>query len=202
MNKPIIMLGAGGHASVLIDLLLLQNRTLLGVVAPEKSVVKNRPDISYLGNDHIITQYSPDDIELVNGVGAVSVEKNVIRRRIYLTFKEMGYHFATLVHPFTSIASTVSLAEGSQVMAGCVIQANSHIGENTIINTGACIDHDAQIDAHVHIAPGAVLSGQVRVGECSHVGVGAKMIQNIQIEKETMIRSGALVARSTIATEF
>jgi UDP-perosamine 4-acetyltransferase len=74
-----------------------------------------------------------------------------------------------------------------------VIQADASIGANSLINTGARVDHDCVIDEHVHIAPGAVLSGGVAVGTRSHIGVGATVIQRVCIGKCCLIAAGAVV---------
>src|SRR4029079_3643721 len=146
----IIILGAGGHATVLVELAKTLKKNILGVVAPTECQLKNYPDIPYLGNDTIISQrYATQDVKLVNGLGAVSVQKNSIRRDLFLHFKALGYGFETLIHPSAIIASTALLHEGAQVMARVVIQPNTTVGKNTIINTGACIDHDGVIHDHV-----------------------------------------------------
>ncbi|NOT86206.1 MAG: hypothetical protein HOP02_15830 [Methylococcaceae bacterium] len=59
------------------------------------------------------------------------------------------------------------------------IAANSN--SNSIINTGAIVEHDWRIGAHVHIARGVVLSGGVEVGDHVHIGTGAIVIQGIKI---------------------
>ena len=48
-------------------------------------------------------------------------------------------------------------------MAGTIIQTNTTIADNSIINTGALIDHDCQIGSHIHIAPGTKISGSVNI---------------------------------------
>ncbi|GAA3324509.1 hypothetical protein GCM10020331_052660 [Ectobacillus funiculus] len=50
-------------------------------------------------------------------------------------------------------------------MPGAVINAYSRIHDNAIINTGATIDHDNEIESHAHIAPGCNLAGNVKVEE-------------------------------------
>ena len=75
-------------------------------------------------------------------------------------------------------------------MAGAVIQPGTVIGDNSIINTHASVDHDCKIDAHVHIAPGAILCGGVCIGERSHVGTGVVIVQNCQIGPGTLVRAG------------
>jgi UDP-perosamine 4-acetyltransferase len=201
MNHPIIVIGAGGHASVLVETLLTLNKTILGVVAPEASMLKNYPHIAYLGQEEQIETYSPDKIRLVNGVGGVSPEKNQNRQNIFHKFKSKGYLFETLVHPFSFVASTAVLHEGAQVMAGVIIQPNAIIGSNAIINTRASIDHDCTIGHSVHVAPGVILSGNVIAGDRVHIGTGANVVQGIHIEQDAMVCAGVTITKNVLASQ-
>ncbi len=196
MKKPVIVLGAGGHASVLIELLLKLDYTILGVCAPQASIVRGYPQISYLGQDSILNQHSPNEVRLVNGIGAISAEKNRERQKLFEHYKQLGFEFETLIHPHAIVADTALIKEGAQVMAGSIIQANTIIESNCIVNTGACIDHDCHLGHSVHVAPRAVLSGNVKLGENVMVGVGAVIIQSVSIAQNMMIRAGSTVVKS------
>lgn len=189
---PVIVLGAGGHATVLIDALRLQGTQVLGVTAPSAdfSELLGHP---VLGDDAAIARYTPAECELVLGVGSVS--QSSVRRSIFERFKSQGYRFAAVVHPSTVIAGDVALGEGVQIMAGAVVQSGSRIGANTIVNTHASVDHDCRIGAHCHVAPGVVLSGDVSVGEQSHLGTGAVAIQGVRVGTHCLVGAGALLLR-------
>ncbi|MCJ8007607.1 acetyltransferase [Lederbergia wuyishanensis] len=188
-NRPVIIIGNGGHAGVLTEILIQQNRTIIGFTAPEKQ--GNRFGISYLGSDEIINTYDCEEIELILGIGSVNVTE--IRAIKFKEFKEKGFNFATVIHESSIISPSAILGEGVHVMAGSVIQSFVNISDNTIINTSSSIDHDSYIGKHSHIAPGAILSGGVKVGELSHIGAGSIIIQNIQIGSHVMVRAGVLV---------
>lgn len=195
-EKPIIILGAGGHASVVADVLRKLNKTILGFVAPEKPISAHK-EIDYIGTDlHFLSRFSPQEVLLVNGIGSISVEKNQNRQKVYFRFKEKGYEFITLVHPSACIAQNAVLKEGCQVMAGAIIQPNVIVEENAIINTKASIDHDCKVGNSVHIAPGVTLSGNVFVEENAFVGVGATVIQGITIGSHAMVFAGRTVVKN------
>jgi len=192
MSLPVIVLGAGGHAKVLIDALLKQSIQLLGITDPDPALTNATIlGIPLLGDDDAVLRCSPDTVLLVNGVG--SARTTVQRRQLFDRFKEKGYQFATVIHPSAVIATDVVMDEGAQVMAGVVIQTASKIGSNTIINTKASVDHDCTIADHVHIAPGVTLSGAVEVGSGTHIGAGATVIQGVKIGEESLIGAGSLV---------
>ncbi|MDA8094284.1 MAG: acetyltransferase [Betaproteobacteria bacterium] len=192
MDNPLIIIGAGGHAKVLIDTLLLLPVKILGATdAASGKHGGNVLGVPILGNDQEILRHSPDTVSLVNGIG--SVRAPILRGDIYARFKGMGYHFAGVVHPSAFISRTAELSAGVQVMAGAIVQTGCLVGSNTIINTGALVDHDCQIGEHVHIAPGTTLSGEVTIGEGSHIGTGATIIQGIRIGAGCLVAAGAVV---------
>lgn len=194
MNYPVIVLGAGGHAIVLINALQLLSVELLGVT--DADIGKRGQlllGVPVTGDDETVMKYPVEAIHLVNGVGSVRV--NSRRRQLFERFKNRGYQFVSVVHPSAIIAPDVVCAEGVQIMAGAVIQPGCRIGINAVINTGCVVDHDCHIGDHTHISPGATLSGGVRVGENAHVGTGATVIQGIQIGRDSLVAAGAVVIR-------
>lgn len=194
MTINIIILGAGGHARVLISALKLSKTDIMGItdLLPNK-VNDHINGISVLGKDDIILKYSPDSILLVNAIGSVSSPEK--RKDIYNKFKNYGYSFMTVVHPSATIVNEVKLGEGVQIMASSIIQTGCVIGDNSIVNTGAIVDHDCVIGAHVHVAPGAVLSGGVEVAAMVHIGTGATIIQGIKIGEGSIVGAGAVVIK-------
>lgn len=192
MNKPVIIIGNGGHASVLVEIIQDAQIEIIGYTAPEEgSEFYNLP---YLGDDDVVVEHHVNEIELVLGIGTITVSN--LRKKKYAAFKSKGYTFATIIHPSAIISPTVAIGEGTQIMAGAIIQTQSVLGENLIINTGAQIDHNSLIQHHSHIAPGVVLSGNVSVGENCHIGAGTTIIQNITIGNRVLIGAGSLVLKN------
>jgi sugar O-acyltransferase (sialic acid O-acetyltransferase NeuD family) len=193
VNLPVIIVGGGGHAKVLLDVLCCMSSTVLGYLAPTESE-DGCDGIEYLGNDEAVSNYSPESIRLVNGVG--SVDSQDYRTHVFCRFKEIGYGFATVIHPSAIIASDVRLNEGCQVMAGAVLQPGVCCDENVIINTRAGIDHDCHIGAHSHISVGATLSGGISVGCQTHIGAGSTIIQEVSVGERCIIAAGAVVTHN------
>lgn len=194
MNLPVIILGAGGHAKVLIDALLASSAVIAGIVDSDLTLTGNTVlGVPVLGGDDVVGAFLPAEIRLVNGLGSVGLP--VKRRQLFERFKDRGYTFATVLHPSAVVASDVLLGEGAQVMAGAVIQPGCRIGINSIVNTRASVDHDGMIGDHVHIAPGVTLSGGVKIGAGSHLGTGTVVIQGIAIGEMSLVGAGSLVLK-------
>lgn len=199
-NRPAIIIGGGGHARVLISTLKALRREIIGILHPDTSLIGQFiAGICVLGNDDKINDYAPDEVELINGLGSVSLPEK--RKYIYMKFKKYGYSFASVIHPSAIVADDVKIGEGVQIMAGAILQSGCLIGDNAIINTGAIVDHDCKIGSHVHIAPGSVISGGVEIEEMIHIGTGAKIIQGINIQSGSVIGAGAVVIRNVNASK-
>lgn len=194
MKQPIIIIGAGGHARVLHNMLQEMGMKILGALSPQNqdhSTLKS--GLTILGDDSKISEFSPAAIKLVNGIG--SIDKPEKKRAIFDRYKGMGFHFANVIHPGAIIAPDAVLGEGVQIMAGAIIQPGCKLGENVLINTGAIIEHDCIIKSHVHVASGAILAGTVTVEENVHIGLGATVIQNIRVGANSFVGAGSVVIR-------
>lgn len=191
MNKPIIIIGAGDHAKVLLDILLEQDVTVIGLT--DKNISKGNCiyGVSVIGDDSEILKYETDEIELVNGIG--SVGNTLIRQKVFSSLKEKGYGFRSVIHESSIISKRTKLGEGVQLLAGTIVNTEAEIGDNTIINTKTSIDHGCVIGKHCHIAPGCSFSGCVRIGDCTHIGTGTSIIQGINIGKNVLIGAGSVV---------
>ena len=192
LELPVIVIGGGGHAKVLVSALLLRERSVLGFVDLNLTL----PPLlgaRHLGNDSAVLGHPPDDVQLVNGVGSISCTRN--HQKVYDWFVQKQYCFATVIHPSAVVAPEVQIEDGVQVLAGAVLQAGCRLGANVIVNTGARVDHDCIIDSHAHIAPGVTICGEVHVGTGAHIGAGATVIQGIRIGAGSVVGAGALVIR-------
>lgn len=199
MSKPLIMLGAGGHASVLTDILLSQGQQIIAVVAPERDSRRTIfANIKFIVDEAHIFEFAADEVLLVNGVGALP--NQIRRRQLFEKFSAHHYQFATVVASSAEVSAYATLAAGVQVIHGAIVQAGSTIGRNSIINTAAIVDHDCVIGQHCHIAPRAVLNGQVHCADNVHIGTGSCVLQNVAIGQKALIGVGANVTEN-VATE-
>jgi sugar O-acyltransferase (sialic acid O-acetyltransferase NeuD family) len=197
---PVLVLGGGGHARVLVEVLRASGRTIIGIADPALAPGSLGPGgLSVLGGKDVIDKFEPHDIAVVNGVG--STDSMAMRDETYRRISARGFGFIGVVHTSAIVSPSAQLGDGVQLMAGAIIQCNTVIGANSIINTGACVDHDCRIGESVHIAPGATLSGSVTVGDRTHIGTAAAVIQGISIGCDCLVAAGAVVYRNLSDTE-
>jgi sugar O-acyltransferase (sialic acid O-acetyltransferase NeuD family) len=191
-QPPVIVIGAGGHAGVLLHTLaLLSRRVLFATETDEGRHGHEVGGVEIRGGDDLVFDHPPEAVELVNGIGSTRVPQS--RRTVFERFRSAGYRFASVVHPTAVIAPTASLGQGVQVMAGAVVQHNARIGDNALLNTRASVDHDCVIGEHVHVAPGVTVCGSVLIGAATHVGAGATILQGLHIGDRVLIGAGSVV---------
>lgn len=191
MTQSVIIIGAGGHAKVLLDTVLqLEKFSVLGLADknPSNLLKLNYPVFS---DDEVKQKFSAETVALINAVGFIPGHQ--VRKMIYEQWKSLGYDFSVIQHPQAYVSRYAVLREGVQVLTGAVIHPDVVIAENTIINTRAIIEHDVLIGAHSHVAPGAVILGGVSIGEQTFVGAGATILPHCRIGSHCVIGAGAVV---------
>ncbi|MGL6058646.1 MAG: acetyltransferase [Culicoidibacterales bacterium] len=192
-TKKLIVIGAGGHAAVVIDLIKVINRIhptweLVGCL--DDGDVKACLGYPVLGKIQDINKYS-NQCQFVIAIG-----NNHFRAQLAKQYEDAK--FASLVHPSAIIGSEVVIAEGSVVLSQAVIHARTTIGKHTIVNTGAIVEHDNQIGDYVHLSPRATLCGAVTIGDLTQVGAGSTVIPGITIGAKIMIGAGSTVIQSCV----
>jgi sugar O-acyltransferase (sialic acid O-acetyltransferase NeuD family) len=193
MNKSLILLGAGGHAAVLTEVLKVLQLRILGftdVRTPDTATLLT--ELDFLGDDAaLLSSHHPEDIQLVNGLGSTGGMKQ--RAALFKRFTEEHYEFTNVIHPSACISPSVSHAPGLQILAGAIINTGAQIGANVLVNSRAVVEHHCHISDHCHIASGAIVCGNCHIGQSVHVGAGAVINQGITIGDGAIIASGAVV---------
>ena len=123
--------------------------------------------------------------------------KDRLRTADYLTL--FGLQPVSFIHPWTSVCSNVIIGDGVQIMAGACISTRVHIGDQTIVNHMANVDHECILGRGVHIAPGATLAGCVTVKDRVMVGAGATILPNLTIEEDAIFGACAVVTKDVDA---
>lgn len=180
--------GAGGHSSVIIDILGSLNIEVIGIFDDDPK------------NARLKTMEIQDGIRLL-GEGfptldhplIISVGNNI--RRGELAEMITQTEFGKAIHPTAIVSHKATVGEGTVVLHGAIIQAGAQVGKHVLVNTAASIDHDNRIGDYAHISPHATLCGHVTVGEGTHIGAGAVVIPSIKIGKWCSIGAGAVVIR-------
>jgi sugar O-acyltransferase (sialic acid O-acetyltransferase NeuD family) len=188
----VLILGAGGHAQVVADILMRAHNAgeqieLVGFL-DDDSVSHGRTmlGLPVLGSIR-------DLACIVHNALIVGIGDNRTRKRLFDQMQQQGESSIIAEHPTAVVAPDVSIGPGTTICAGVVINPGSVIGANVILNTGCTVDHHNRIGDHAHIAPGVHLGGAVHIGEGTLVGIGATIVPNRRVGPWSTVGAGAVV---------
>lgn len=182
----VLILGAGGHAKVVADILLSQGLEVTGYLDDDPQTWNTKPlNVPVLGSSDTFPELAQHRI--VIGIGS-----NAIRQRLAAQLGE-DMRWCNALHPRAIIAESVKLGLGVVVAAGAIINPDTVIGDHVIINTAASVDHDCEVGAFCHIGPGTHLGGGVKVGQGTLIGIGATVHPYCTIGKNVIVGAGAVV---------
>ena len=191
-KKNLVLIGSGGHASVVASLSRTIGLKIKFIAVPFAITGQDAlSDVEYLADDDLMNVRNKQDFILLNGVGQ-KIRCN-LRADIFSKFKSKGFEFQKIVHPSSYVDPSSKVFEGVQVMAGAVIQNDCVIGENSIINTNATIDHGSKIGNSCHVAPGAVVCGDILMGNNCFIGAGAIVTEGTKLADNTIGKAGQVV---------
>lgn len=185
-----LVVGAGGHAKVVIATLHAAGQAVAGVLDDRTELwgkfVLGCPVLGGL-----------ERLDRAPGRAVLAIGSNAARRHIAGRFPRTEW--VGVVHPAATVHESVSLGVGTVVFAGAVIQPSARLGRHVIVNTGATVDHDCELGDYVHLAPGAHLAGGVQLEEGAFLGVGCAVTPGIQVGPWTTVGAGGVVIRSVPA---
>jgi sugar O-acyltransferase (sialic acid O-acetyltransferase NeuD family) len=196
--KNIILIGAGGHCKVCIDIIeQIGQYNILGVHDANFLSIDNVLGYRVLGDDKLdLTRY-----EISNKVFAITFGFiNGVNKRKILFDKlfQYGYNIDDIVSTRSYISKHAYIGYGATVMNGVIINPCATIGDNCIINSNALIEHDTTIGSHCHISTGAVINGSCELGNDIFVGSNSVVNNDITICDNVIIGSGSVVNRDIL----
>jgi sugar O-acyltransferase (sialic acid O-acetyltransferase NeuD family) len=182
MTSNTVLLGAGGHARSVADVLTRAGGQL-ALVAGEPDGAWSVPVAS--SDAEAFTFAEEQGCQVLVAVGP-----NDLRHRLHLA---VATHLRSeaVVAPSATVAS--DLGAGTVVLNHAHVGPASVIGEAVVINTASVVEHDCRIDDAVHIAPGARVLGGVTIGALTLVGSGATVLPGVKVGARVTIGAGAVV---------
>ncbi|WP_373755390.1 acetyltransferase [Neisseria sp.] len=192
MNKKLAIIGAGGHAKVVLDTALLMNRWTSIVFLDDFHNGKTEfMGFPLLGSCNLLGLHiKPDEYDIALGLGG-----NDIRARRLIEAEQLGFRLPCIVHPTAVVSRFAEIGAGTVLFAHSAVNAGATVGKGVIINTSATIDHDCELADFVHISPGVHLAGNTRVGTFSWLGIGSCTRQGTVIGAGCTVGAGSAIVK-------
>ena len=190
----VVVIGAGGHAEVVTDILRATERA--GEPVEWGGCVDDRLSASAAGPVLGPISALPT---LEHDAVVVAIGDNATRERVSGRLLTSGEHLTIARHPTSIIAADVCIGPGSMICAGAIACAGARMGRGVILNTGAILEHHCIVGDFAHIAPGARIGGQVSIGERAFIGIGAVVLPRLFIGAGAIVGAGAVVTKNVPA---
>lgn len=195
MRSRCIVVGAGGHARVVMSLLLGERAdelevTLVADIHPTGSAesifgIPVRP----WGAEHAAL--------FAAGIRTafIAIGDNVARRAVFETLGSAGWHMPNLVARTAVVDPSARLGSANLVCSLAHLGPLVVLGDDNIVNTGADVEHESRIGSHCHLAPRSVLCGRVSVGDGCFLGAGSVVIDGVSVADSVTLGAGAVAVR-------
>ncbi|PYZ92577.1 acetyltransferase [Salipaludibacillus keqinensis] len=190
MKNKLLIIGASGHGKVVADIALKMNKWKCVAFLDDDESVKTSLGIKVIGKTEDALKHL-NDCDIFVGIG-----NNAIREKLQEKLELEGASLPILIHPNAVIGEEVKIKSGTVVMAGVVINCSTALGKGCIINTGATIDHDNNIEDYVHISPGVNTAGSVKIGRLTWIGIGSVVSNNVSITQRSILGANATVVKN------
>lgn len=190
-GRQVVVIGGGGHARVVIEVLLAAGWRVAGYTDAGGRPGESFGGVPWLGDDAVLPSVRAAGV----AHAIVALGDNALRGRLGDRAAALGFELVNALHPSAQISPSAILGRGIAVMAQAAVNAATTIGDHSILNTGATVDHDNRIGRDVHIAPGSHLAGYVTVEDRVLIGVGSVVGRGrpLRIGEGAVVGSGSVV---------
>jgi sugar O-acyltransferase (sialic acid O-acetyltransferase NeuD family) len=196
-RSRILILGAGGHGRVVLDILLqTREHDVVGFLDSNSDIHGRRVDgIPVRGG---IDELEKIRAELNVGGVIIAIGDNGVRRGLARQIEQTGLELINAIHPSVTLAYNATIGRNVVIAAGAVVCANCQIGDSVILNTGCIIDHQTMVGEGTHICPGVRIAGRVKIEPGVFVGIGATVVPKVTLGCESIVGAGAVVLEDVL----
>ncbi|MBX3405423.1 MAG: hypothetical protein KF869_01560 [Phycisphaeraceae bacterium] len=213
-SAGLIIVGGGGHATVVAEAAALSERTLIGYLDDSESPALDiwAAAMRSAGSRWAAVgpgrlgrlEEAPGHLAAAGAEGwgwVLGIGDLALRRAILHRLAAAPAAGPPVVHPHASVSPTATLGRGVFVGPRAVVHARARVEAHAIINTGAIVEHDCVVGENAHIAPGAAMGGGVTIGPDALVGIGARIVPTLSIGRGAVVGAGAVVVRDVAPGE-
>lgn len=185
-----ILVGGGGHCKSVIDAALSSGWEIRGILDREFHPGANVLGFPIVGTDDEAAAYVAD-CDFVITVGAIKDPS--IRIRLWDYLQSIGANMATIMACTARVSPFATVEPGTVVLHNACVNADAHIGQNSIINTLANVDHECHVGSHTHISTCASLNGNVAIADRVFIGSNTVVSHGVSVACDIVVGAGCLV---------
>lgn len=192
MSEPLLLIGCGGHARSLIDVVESSGRWhVLGLVGLPEQVGEDVLGYPVLGCDQDLPSLRKECTHALLAVGQIGLPSQ--RQNLASELERLGFALPAVISRHAHVSRHAQLGSGTSVGHGAIVNAGACVGNHCILNSNALIEHDAVIGDYSHISTGASVNGGAKIGTGSFIGSGAVLREGLNLPPHTVISAGKRV---------
>jgi len=192
VKKKLLIIGDGGHARSCIDVIENnKNFKIYGIISgSKKNVGKKIFNYKVIGTDKDLKKLKKK-VKYAH-VALGSIGGTFLREKLFNKLKKLKFSLPIIKSNKSHISKYAQIGEGTIIMHGAIINANSKIGYNCILNSNSLIEHDCEIGNHSQVSTGAILNGSVTLGSRSFIGSRSVVKNNCKLKSKTFLKMGTV----------
>ena len=190
-----VILGAGGHAKEILELLKISNK--LNNLAFFDDVSANVPDLLFgifpiiRSEEALLKHFNNNGFSVILGTGNPKTRFKLHKKAVSLNAE-----ISSAIADNAYVGSyDVRLGQGLNIMFGAWISNSVSIGNGTLINAFTKIHHDVHIGEFCEISPSCTLLGACKIGSFVVLGANTTILPNINIGNNSIIGAGSVVTK-------
>ena len=189
---PILLIGAGGHATSCIDVVERNAKySIAGLIASPTELHNNLLGYEVIGTSAELGALVADIPHALVAIGQINTPEP--RIRMFEQLQQSGFDMPAIVSPSAYVSSHAQIGSGTIVMHGAVVNANAVVGKNCIINSQSLVEHDAEIADHCHVSTAVAINGNVRIGAGTFIGSRSVVREGISVGEGCFVGMGQRV---------
>lgn len=179
MKKSLLIVGAGGHGKVVLDIAESTNEyEKISFLDDSKKIGEKVLGYEVIGKIADGHEYISEYTHAIIAIG-----NNDVRAELSKKFINLGYILPVLVHKSSVISKYAKVGQGTVIMPNVIINADTTIGDFAIINTRSIIEHDCVIGDGSHLSYGVLLGSGVKLDKKCMIDMGIIVQRNMYISK-------------------
>ena len=194
MSRPIVILGIGGHAKSIVDL-------VSGIGYDEIYLcdfLNNSPRVNLIDNvksySEVISSFQKYDFAI--GIGDQNLRRELL---VSITKNLPEASFPYLVHRNAYVSKSAIIGKGSIIFSGSYVGPDVVLGNWCIINTNSVVEHDSKVGELCTLSLGVIIAGNVVIEDDCYIGMGALVSNSITIGGRVKIYAGSFVNQNVMA---
>ncbi len=192
MERPLILIGGGGHCKSVIEACRSCGRKVVGIIDIQEKVGQEVLGIPIVATEDELSRYV-NEVEFIVTVGFI--KDYTVRNRIINHVKSVGGVFGRVIASTAHVSPYAEIGSGTVVLHGACVNAASNVGDNVIVNTLSNIDHDVEVGDNCHISTCASINGMSKIGTNTFVGSQSVVCQCVSICNDVVIGAGGVVTK-------